>query len=248
MKVKTVLLTLVVASLISVSPLLAQFEGQITMKVYSESEKEVETNLVNMYTTNQRIMISGEESFNFDGSIDANGILIRTDMKDFVVMMGEKEALRFTKEELEGMFSMFSMMGSKEPAKVEKSTTKFDYTGAMQTLHGYETTELRVYNEEDEGYLSIWMTGGIDINWGMLAEPWKNVPTDMSGEINQVTQEFKSKNFPLLIEVTDEKGTRSVFEVTEVRSSRIAKDMVEIPQGIELMSLQSFIMKAMMSN
>lgn len=228
----------------------AQFEGQISMNIYSfNNGVKGDAEVVNLYTTQERILIKGEDVINIsDGLMEASGILIRSDMQDFVIMMGEKEALRFTKEELEGMFSMISMMSGGEDAASEIDVD-YSYTNEVRTIQGLNATELRVESDKEEGeYLSIWLTNDLDIDWGILAEPWNNVPPSFSGELNQMTQEFKSRNFPLLIEVTKDGKTETVFEVTKVRKSRIAKDMVEMPTGLELMSLQTMIMKAMMSN
>lgn len=84
----------------------AQFEGQISMTIYNQENGDItEENVVNLYTTQERILIKGEDKINIsDGMMEASGILIRSDMRDFVIMMGEKEALRFTKEELEACF------------------------------------------------------------------------------------------------------------------------------------------------
>ncbi|MBO6536327.1 MAG: DUF4412 domain-containing protein [Balneolaceae bacterium] len=227
----------------------AQFEGQISMTIYNQENGDItEENVVNLYTTQERILIKGEDKINIsDGMMEASGILIRSDMRDFVIMMGEKEALRFTKEELEGMFSMINMMSGGEMDKSD-SDMNYTYTNEVRTIEGLQATELRVYGKEQKNYLSIWLTNDLDIDWGMLSEPWKNVPGSMSGQVNQMTQEFKSRNFPLLIEVTEKGKTSTIFEVTKVKKSRIAKDMVEMPAGLQLVSLQEMIMKAMISN
>jgi hypothetical protein len=227
----------------------AQFEGQISMTIYSQDDGVVtDENVVNLYTTQERILIKGEDKINIsDGMMEASGILIRSDMRDFVIMMGEKEALRFTKEELEGMFSMMNMMSGGEMDENE-SDMNYTYTNEVRTIEGLQATELRVMGEESNSYLSVWLTNDLDIDWGMLSEPWKNVPGSMSGQVNQMTQEFKSRNFPLMIEVTEKGKTSTIFEVTQIRKSRIAKDMVEMPAGLQLVSLQEMIMKAMMSN
>ena len=227
----------------------AQFEGQISMTIYSQDDGAItDENVVNLYTTQERILIKGEDKINIsDGMMEASGILIRSDMRDFVIMMGEKEALRFTKEELEGMFSMMNMMSGGEMDENE-SDVNYTYTNEVRTIEGLQATELRVMGEESNSYLSVWLTNDLDIDWGMLSEPWKNVPGSMSGQVNQMTQEFKSRNFPLMIEVTEKGKTSTIFEVTQIRKSRIAKDMVEMPAGLQLVSLQEMIMKAMMSN
>lgn len=142
---------------------------------------------------------------------------------------------------------MINMMSGGEMDKSD-SDMNYTYTNEVRTIEGLQATELRVYGKEQKNYLSIWLTNDLDIDWGMLSEPWKNVPGSMSGQVNQMTQEFKSRNFPLLIEVTEKGKTSTIFEVTKVKKSRIAKDMVEMPAGLQLVSLQEMIMKAMISN
>lgn len=227
----------------------AQFQGQITMMVYGEDNGVPTTSELNLYATPNRIMLKGENAISFsEGAFDASGLLIRNDKKDFVVMMGKGEALQFTKEELEGVFSMVGMMAGGEKDATVDSDTKIEYTNKTRTIGGFECTELLVTNTENEGSMSVWLTAGIDINWGMLSEPWKNVPENMKNSANQVTQEFKSKNFPMLVEVTEEGETNTVFEVTNVNKSSIAKAMVEIPAGTNLIGIQEMIFKAMMGN
>ncbi|MCR9133304.1 MAG: DUF4412 domain-containing protein [bacterium] len=250
MKVRNYLMSMAIFAMFSFSHTVhAQFEGQISMTIYNQENGDItEENVVNLYITQERILIKGEDKINIsDGMMEASGILIRSDMRDFVIMMGEKEALRFTKEELEGMFSMINMMSGGEMDKSD-SDMNYTYTNEVRTIEGLQATELRVYGKEQKNYLSIWLTNDLDIDWGMLSEPWKNVPGSMSGQVNQMTQEFKSRNFPLLIEVTEKGETSTIFEVTKVKKSRIAKDMVEMPAGLQLVSLQEMIMKAMMSN
>ena len=226
----------------------AQFEGQVTMKIYSENNGVPETSEMNLYATANRIILKGDQVVSFTDDFDASGLLIRNDKKDFVVLMGENKALQFTKEELEGFFQMAGMMGEKNGNPEMDSDTDFRYTNRTRTISGYECTELLIENEENNNSVSIWLTSGIDINWGMLAEPWKNVPENMRESSSRLTQEFKSKNFPMLVEVNEKGGTETVFEVTNVNTSSIAKAMVEIPSGVNLIGLQELIFSMMMGN
>ena len=225
-----------------------QFEGQISMNIYNNDDGNItETNELNLYATNNRILVKGEDKINVsDGLMEANGIMVRGDMQDFVVMMGENEALRFTKEELEGFFNMFSMLDSDKSLEAE-SDTDFKYTGDERTIQGMTATELQVWNDDGKGYLSIWLTNEIDINWSILTQPWNNLPNGLKKPVDTLTQEFKASNFPMLIEAHGKNGDYTIFEVTKVYKSRIAKDMVEIPANVELISLQTMFMKAMMS-
>lgn len=249
MKIKKILFSLALVGLMVIpTSIYAQFEGQITMKMYGENDGVPQTSEINLYTTSNRIIVKGDESMNVMDGFDASGLLIRNDKKDFIVMMGENKALQFTKEELEGFFQMAGMMGSDDNDVNITSNTSFSYTNKTRNILGYDTTELLIEDSENESSLSVWLTSSIDINWGMLAEPWKNVPESMRSSSTRLTQEFKSKNFPLLIEVHEKGETIIVMEVTNVNESSIAKAMVEVPAGVSLIGLQEMIFSMMMGN
>jgi len=249
MKIKKILFSLALVGLIAIpTSIYAQFEGQITMKMYGENDGVPQTSEINLYTTSNRIIVKGDESMNVMDGFDASGLLIRNDKKDFIVMMGENKALQFTKEELEGFFQMAGMMGSDDNDVNMTSNTSFSYTNKTRNILGYDTTELLIEDSENESSLSVWLTSSIDINWGMLAEPWKNVPESMRSSSTRLTQEFKSKNFPLLIEVHEKGETIIAMEVTNVNESSIAKAMVEVPTGVSLIGLQEMIFSMMMGN
>ena len=229
----------------------AQFEGQIRMNFYSYSNNgtQLEPNEINLYVTDQRILLKSTDEIDiYNGTMKASGLLIRSDAQDFVLMSGDKEALQFTKQELESMFSMITMLIGYQN-QTEKTYINYIYTNKTRTIKGFKATELLFKNNEDYGSsLSIWLTNELDIDWGILSKPWNNVPSFFSSQMNQITQELKSRNFPLLIEVKENENTSTLFEVVEIKNSRIAKDMVEMPTGLKLISLQELIIKAMMSN
>ena len=229
----------------------AQFEGQIRMNFYSYSNDgaQLEPNEMNVYITDQRILLKSTDEIDiYNGTMKASGLLIRSDTQDFVIMSGGKEALQFTKQELESMFSMITMLIG-DQNQPEKTNINFIYTNKTRTIKGFKATELLFKNNEDnDSFLSIWLTNELDIDWGILSKPWNNVPSFFSSQMNQITQELKSRNFPLLIEVVKDETSSTLFEVIEIKKSRIAKDMVVMPAGLELRSLQELIIKAMMSN
>jgi hypothetical protein len=226
----------------------AQFEGQITMNLYSEDNGQVEVSELNLFATSTRILIKGEENINVMGRVSAGGLLIRNDMKDFIIMTEEDKALQATKAGIESLVEMmFSWAGESE----DESGPEVEYTFSdrKKTVNGYETTEMIVKDGEDPNkHLSIWLTPGIDINWGMLAEPWKGMPKSMDREVNGVPQDvfFKSKNFPMMVEAVEGSSRTTVMEVKNVNKSSVAKAMVEVPSGMTLISLQEFIFNMMM--
>ncbi|HAW81327.1 MAG TPA: hypothetical protein DCX27_17485, partial [Balneola sp.] len=59
---------------------------------------------------------------------------------------------------------------------------------------------------------------------------------------------FTGKNFPMLIEVTGDKGTETVMEVTDINKSSVAKAMVQIPAGMNMISVTELMFKMMSGN
>jgi len=116
----------------------AQFNGVIDMHFYSTNDKEVkDTSLVQMYVTNERILIKGAEDERLtSGSYEASGLLIRQDQKDFVLMMGNNQALQLTKSEIEGFFSMIStVFGIEQPSPSEMEENKTNRSDRACSYH-----------------------------------------------------------------------------------------------------------------
>lgn len=171
-------------------------------------------------------------------------------MKDFVIMTGKDQALQVTKVEIEGLVEMLSSWGGNASTKQPNTPkTEYSFSDRTQNILGYETAEMIVTDAENPNkHLSVWLAPEIDINWGMLAEKWNNMPESIDSEINGVAQDvvFKGKNFPLLIEAVEGNERKTIMKVNNVNKSSVAKAMVEIPAGVSLMSFKDYVFKMMM--
>ncbi|WP_142456180.1 DUF4412 domain-containing protein [Gracilimonas mengyeensis] len=238
-------------SLFTTSMASAQFEGQISMKMYSNDNGKTDVSELNLYATSTRILIKGEENFDLMDKMTTDGLLIRNDMKDFIIMTGSDEALQVTKTEIEGLVDMLASWGGESSGSSDSDDFKTDYSFSdrVKTINGYETTEMIVKDKENpDKHLSVWLAPKIDINWGMLSERWKNMPESIDAEINGMSQEliFKGKNFPMLVEAVEGNQRTKIMEVTNVNESSVARAMVEIPAGVKLMSFKDYVFKMMM--
>ncbi|MAL18952.1 MAG: hypothetical protein CL670_06315 [Balneola sp.] len=234
---------------LSSSAAYAQFEGQVTMNLFSYDNGQPEVSELNLFATKDRIMIKGEENMELMGGISSGGLLIRNDMKDFVIMTESDKALQATKAGIESMVEMMFSWAGESESDSEGPEVEYVFTDRQKTINGYETTEMIVKDAENPNkHISVWLTPGIDINWGMLAEPWKGMPKSMDKELNGMSQDvfFKGKNFPMMIESVEGEERTKVMEVRNVNRSSIAKAMVEVPAGVQLISLQEFIFNMMM--
>ncbi|MFN1834530.1 DUF4412 domain-containing protein [Balneola sp. MJW-20] len=248
--IRTLACALFLTGLMSINAA-AQFEGQIQMALYGDDENgNPETSYANLFVTKDRIMLKGEESMKMNDMMDAEGILVRHDMRDFVLMMGNNKALQITKAEIESLIQTFSgwSQGSRENTPSEDDMD-YKYTNRTRTINGYECTEMVVTSKEEPGKsLSIWLTPDIQINWGILKEPWKNLPKDIENGVNNIGRDvvFSGKNFPMLIEENGGSESKVIMEVSNVNESSIAKAMVEIPAGMKLVSMKEFMFDMMM--
>ena len=129
--------------LMSPQTIKAQFEGQIRMNFYSYSNggAQLEPNEMNVYITDQRILLKSTDEIDiYNGTMKASGLLIRSDAKDFVIMSGNKEALQFTKQELESMFSMITMLIG-DQNQPEKTNINFDTASCAWKTQDFSSRE-----------------------------------------------------------------------------------------------------------
>jgi len=245
------LITLILSMSAFSTAVYAQFEGQISMNLYSEEDGKTEVSELNLYATANRIMIKGEDDFSLMDKMSTDGVLIRNDMKDFVIMTGNNQALQVTKVEIEGLVDMMASWSgdSSKGGSSDKSKTKYSFSDRTKEINGFEAAEMIIQDAENpDKHLSIWLTPDIDINWGMLAEKWNKMPAEIDAEINGMTQEviFKGKNFPMMIEAVDGDERTTIMDVNNVNRSSVAKAMVEVPSGVTLMSFKDFVFQMMM--
>jgi hypothetical protein len=227
----------------------AQFEGHISINLYGQENGKTEVSEVNLFATENRIMIKGEQGLDFMNKVNSDGLLIRNDKKDFVVMTGENQALQVTKAEIESMVQMLSGWGDSASDSENTPDTDYRFSERTQQILGYDTAELIITTKDEPNkHLSVWLTPDIDINWGMLAEKWNNMPSSMDKELNGMGQEifFKGKNFPLLVESVEGNKRETVMEVKKVDASSVEKATVEVPAGVKLLSFKDFVFNMMM--
>ncbi len=246
-KIATLLILMTVGLATSLQ---AQFQGQITMKVYGENNGKPDVNELNMFVTSDRIFLKGEEKMNFGQPVNPEGLLIRNDKKDFIVLLEKNDALQVRKSEIEGILKMVSGGVSSNNSSNSESNISYEYTDRKKVINGREAYELLVKSKESTSTTSIWLTPNVRVNWGMLIDPWNNLSGDTDYAVNRIMREaiFNGNNFPVLVEVTGKKGTEKVMEVTNISESSIAKAMVEVPAGVNLISFFEFMLKMGSSN
>ena len=245
-----ILMTLFISTILSTT-LQAQFNGILDIKLYIKNDVGItDTSLIHMYVTPERILMQGAEEESIkSGNYEASGLLIRQDQRDFVLMMGKNQALKLTKSEIESFFTMIStIFGIEEPTSqgLTESKSSVVITGRVENINGYPSKEIRITDADGSGYATIWTTTKLDMDWGLLKEPWLNSPDWLRDATDRATIEFQSKSVPVLMTWTSDGGTFTFYELIRAEKTAVAKAMVELPSNYQLLGFSDWIMLQMM--
>jgi hypothetical protein len=228
-------------------PVSAQFEGEITYNSYEYSADgtQQKDDDFTMFITSDRILLQGDKKYKFMGSIQTEGVLVRLDFQDFVFLTGDKQALKISKTDITSMMNMFSNGNESESAAEQAEDINYERLNETETIAGYECDKFIFRDEDNENaHTVVWMTQGIEVNWGMLAEPWGNqadavmssIPTDLI---------FKDKYFPIKVESYKGDRLMSMLEATKIQSTPVARAMVQVPSGTQVLSFQDYLFQKM---
>ncbi|HKK44808.1 MAG TPA: DUF4412 domain-containing protein [Balneolaceae bacterium] len=224
----------------------AQFEGKISFNSYDYSadgspQKQDE---FTMYVTPDRILLQGNKDYKVMGSIRTEGILVRLDFKDFVFLTGDSKVLKISKSDITSMMNMFG--DDNDSSSNGADDVDYDKTGETKTINGYKCQKFIFHDKDHENKKTVvWMTKDIDINWGMLAEPWGNNADEMISGGLPTDIIFKKKYFPLKAESYENDKLVSMLEASQVQKSSIAKAMVQVPSGVKVLSFQDYLFQKM---
>lgn len=245
-----ILMTLFISTILSTA-IQAQFNGILDIQLYIKNDVGItDTSLIHMYVTPERILMQGAEEESIkSGNYEASGLLIRQDQRDFVLMMGKNQALKLTKSEIESFFTMIStIFGIEEPTSqgLTESKSSVVITGRVENINGYPSKEIRITDADGSGYATIWTTTKLDMDWGLLKEPWLNSPNWLRDATDRATIEFQSKSVPVLMTWTSDGGTFTFYELIRAEKTAVAKAMVELPSNYQLLGFSDWIMLQMM--
>ncbi|SMO77482.1 DUF4412 domain-containing protein [Fodinibius sediminis] len=247
MKKATYYLSAMLMAACFTQPAAAQFEGEITYQSYDYTEGDEEkSDMFKLFITPDRILLQGEKKYNFMESLKTEGVLVRLDSQDFVFLTGGNDALKIAKTDITSLMNMFGGGTNGQPVEREYDVEQIR-TGETQTIKGYQSEKFVFRDESNpEGnYSEVWMTKEIEVNWGMLAEPWGSSTEALVSDDFPMDLIFKEHYFPLRLEAYKEGTLTSALEVTDIEEAPIAASKVQVPSGIRVLSMQEYLFQKM---
>lgn len=248
MKKATYFLSAVLLVACFTQPAAAQFEGKITYSSYEYSSEgtEEKQDEFTMFVTPDRILLQGEKKYDFMGSIQTEGVLVRLDFEDFVFLTGDEKALKISKSDITSMMNMFDNGQSTSKEVADKGEDiNYERTGERADIKGYECEKFIFRDKDEENeHTEVWMTKDLQMNWGMLAEPWSGSAEAMISSF-PMDLVFKEKYFPVKVDVFRNDKMVSRLEATDINASAIAKAMVQVPSGVQVLNFQDYLFQKM---
>lgn len=240
---KKLLFLFILVFCFALSDSFGQFEGRIQFKSYEveSGEKELdEDDGFTLLITPDRMLLQGESRYKVGGALETEGILIRHNEKDFVFLTGERRAMRITKAGITSFMNMFGSDARGDVAEAEQ-TMDFRNTGEQARVQGYAAEKFVITDsDEPNEHSEVWMTRELDINWGILAEPWGDNMKGFAGSDLPLSLFFEDGYFPVKWEHYKNDELTSVTEV-EVTPTAIERSMVDIESNVEIVSLQDYL-------
>jgi len=231
-------------------PAKAQFEGSITYEStdYTSVSNEDDDSFT-LHLTPDRMLLEGDKSYNFLESIKTEGVLVRLDKEDFVFLTGGEQALKISKTDITSMMNLFNG-GQDVTQQADNVDITQKRTGETKDIQGFQADEFIFKNndENENKHFAVWMTRDIDVNWGMLAEPWDDADQLISSTDFPVDLVFKEKYFPLRFESYEDDELKSVLEATKIDKGPVDTDKMQVPAGVNVLSMQNYLFQKLSEN
>lgn len=257
MKSKIAGLIVLIAAIITVQPLQAQFEGKITYSHFkvdqSSGEERAQSNL-DLLLTPERIRIASLDNvggYTVMQGMKSEGVLIRLDLRDFIFMTGDKTAMKISKEELVSMFNMMKSMAEYSGSGEQPQTPEYriNKTGETQSFKGYTCEKMVISSEESPGErLVAWLTYDEPVNWGMMTESWGEGAQALFPDDLPMQEILDKQALPIRVERHVGGKLIEGMEATNISKERLSRDLIEIPTDVQVMSMQDMMMQNMYDN
>ncbi len=228
----------------------AQFQGKITYNLYEvndNGQRAEEENFVAFFTP-QRIFIQGEEAVGMPGSIKAEGLLIRLDKKDFVFLTDDNTAFSITKAGITSFMNMFGGMAQKGQQEQDESSQRsftFKKTGKTKTINGYNVHKFIAKDKSEKNKKGIiWMTQDVNINWGMLSQPWGDSMEFLTEDELPTELILQEGWIPLKATFYEDGNVEGGFSAM-VEETDLAQKKVQLPSDIKVKNLSQYLFQMM---
>lgn len=250
MKIKFSAILLALIS-ITALPVAAQFEGEINYMVYYPQQSEDNRLNVELSITKDRVFVRSNATMDVMAGLKTTGVLVRNDHQDFVLMTEGGDGIKVQKSELDNIVNLVNRMQGKQ-TNAERERFRWDErveeTGNTREIQGYETSEFRLKGDNENEFVSVWLTDQIKVKWGLLLDAWYDAGAAQFEEDIPIELVMNNYSFPLLVEAYRNGEIVMSGSVTSVESGNVDRSRTEVPSDVKLLGITEIMMNMFMQN
>lgn len=229
----------------------AQFEGEISFRVTNPDQQTEQPVQMDMTFTENRIFVDSNVSMDVMAGLSANGVLVRHDKEDFVIITNQNEGLQVAKSDLETLIKLINQMQGRQQKMSSKPFPWEDRlveTGEEKEIHGYNTQQFILKGERDEEYVSVWLTDEINVDWGLLSDAWYAIGSKQIDQEVPIEIVMNNQSFPLLIESYRNEQIIFKAESISVDENSFDRSKTSLSPNLKLIGLTDLMMNMFRQN
>src|SRR5690625_5185060 len=192
------------------------------------------------------ICINCDLSMNLMAGLRAQGVLVRHELNDFIILTDDNEGLKVEKDELDSMIMLVNRMQGKSPnARPEPFPweEKVRESGRTRTIQGYKAVEFILDGDEEKNEkVSVWLTDQIRVRWGVLQDAWHTAGASQFENEVPIEMVINNSSFPLLIEVIRDENVIYRAEAVHVESPLRNRKITELPPHVKVIGFTDLMM------
>lgn len=222
----------------------AQFTGEINFLILDLNSGEQATALDLVFADN-RISIESSARLNVMPGLSANSVLVRNDQADFLFRTAPGEAYQIAKSDIDALANLINRVQGRDASASKNGfnwSESVQETGNTRMIHGYEVKEFILIRDDKNERISVWLTEGIKVNWGLLQEAWHTTGARQFDEEIPAELIMNRNSFPLLIEVFQDDAVTYRIESVSVKTSDFDINKTETASDTELLGLSDLMM------
>lgn len=232
------------------SSLQAQFTGTLEInryRIHETGEHSLKDNF-NLSLNPDRILLSSGNDTAIDmmGAFNANRLIIRHDYEDFVFLGSRSEAILLKKDELLSMVNLMKNVRglSQDPAEQGADTEmQFEETSETDAINGYQAQKWLMHSENKQEVFHVWLTDGLQVNWGVLSEDWL---TDLTLFSDLPFAEWMGTGrTPVKVERYENERLTDRIVLENIRERQLPSGYFEIPEEAEVINFQQLLIRRM---
>ncbi len=223
------------------------FTGSIEISGYSineDGEEEFNDRLILMMDPD-RLLISDFEGIDELDQLTNDSItyaLIRHDNRDIVLYGGSNKALKIENDQIEALINMMGNLQQQiEEESEQQDELEFSETGETKDINGYRASKWVITDRTEDVTHHVWLSDGLRINWGLIAEDWL---AQLSGYSEMPVQQWmRDGNTPLVVERYEGEQLKNIIRMDRINEDEITESRLDVPENLEVVNLQQLIME-----